>query len=252
MKKLYSVIFVSLLAGTILVGACGDDVIVTGPPPKGPVDVQLRLSGMNINVGHVLHINVIASDERLKSRAIIEPLRAAADTIVLAQAAPFGGHRIDMFADVNASGSYESPPNDHSWRLNVPSNGVVTFVRNNNFIDIDDSALIRPGNLFRLDLTGFEQHVGDRFEVHVIDTSNGRTVGLYRIDGLNSGSRSIMIDGVIVDGVGYQVDFYTDVNGNNRYDPPPIDNAWRITFPGSPTGLSIAFPLDSNYTDIGF
>lgn len=252
MKTLYTTIIVSLFAGLLQVGACGDDEIITGPSPTGPVDVQLRLSGMDINIGHVLHINVIASDERLKSRAIIEPLRAAGDTIVLAQAAPFGGHRIDMFADVNNSGSYEPPPNDHAWRLSVPGNGVVTFVRDNNFIDIDDSALIRPGNLFRLDLTGFDQHVGDRFEVHVIDISNGRTVGLYRIDGLNSGSRSLTIDGVIVDGVGYQVDFYTDLNRNNRYDPPPADNAWRVMFTGSPTGLSITFPLDSNYTDVGF
>ncbi len=252
MKILSAMITVSFLGGMILLAACGDEEIITGPSPTGPVDVQLRVSGMGINVGHVLHVDVIASDERLKSRAIIEPLRAADDTIVLTLAAPFGGHRIDMFADVNRSGSYEPSPDDHSWRMNVPPNGVVTFVRSDNFTDIDDSLLISLGNLFRLTLSGFNQHVGDRFEVHVIDTSNGRTVGLYRIDGLNSGSRSMTISGVIVDSASYQIDFYTDLNGNNHYDPPPADNAWRVMATGGPTGLTVTFPLDSTYTDVGF
>ena len=252
MKKIYPIVIVSLFGALILNTACGDEEILTGPSPKGPVDVQLRVSGMSTNVGQVLHVDVIASDQRLKARAIIEPLSAAADTIVLAMAAPFSGHRIDMFADVNNSGSYEPHPIDHGWRLNVPPNGVVTFVRDNNFTDITDSLLIRPGNLFRLDLNGFGQHVGERFEVHVIDTSNGRTVGLYRIDGLNSGTRSMSIDGVIVDGAGYQIDFYIDVNANKRYDAPPIDNAWRVMDTGGPGGLTVIFPLDSSYTDIGF
>lgn len=251
MKKIYYIVIVSFIGALILNTACGDEEIITGPSPKGPVDVQLRVSGMNTNVDDALHVDVIASDQRLKARAIIEPLSAAADTIILAMAAPFAGHRIDMFADVNNSGSYEAL-SDHSWRLNVPPNGVVTFVRDNNFTDITDSLLIRPGAMFSLNLSGFDQHVGERFEVHVIDTSNGRTVGLYRIDGLNSGTRSMSIDGVIVDGAGYQIDFYIDVNGNKRYDAPPIDNAWRVMDTGGPGGLTVIFPLDSNYTDVGF
>lgn len=207
---------------------------------------------MTPHIGQQFEIRVISSAERLKSRAIIDPLLSATDTIVLAQAAPFGGHRLDMFADFNSNGVYDAPPVDHAWRVSVPDNGVVTFARNSGFTDIIDTLVTPPGDIFRLNLSGFDPHLGQKFEMRVIDPATGRTVGLYRLGALNLPNRSMRLDGIIVNGVDYQIDFYADVNGNNRYDPPPIDNAWRVLATGDASGLTLVFPLDSNYTDIGF
>jgi hypothetical protein len=48
------------------------------------------------------------------------------------------------------------------------------------------------------------------------------------------------------------VDFYADHNGNDSYDPPPTDHAWREGFTNSTGDYVLEFAHNTNFTDIGF
>ena len=48
----------------------------------------------------------------------------------------------------------------------------------------------------------------------------------------------------------YNIDFYADHNGNETYDAPPVDHAWRLTF-NSSTGDHVSdFIHNTSFTDI--
>ena len=102
-----------------------------------------------------------------------------------------------------------------------------------------------------LRLHDMDPYIGHRFEVRVTEQPSGKEVGRKVIDSLQSDSDSLLLY-VFLQGRNYRVDFYADVNGNESYNDPPTDHAWRRTVNNTTANVTLDFTPDANYTDIGF
>lgn len=252
MKNVLFGLSMSLLLVTV---ACDDNQTTQPPPPSNDNrNMTLHLQDMSPHVGQLVELRVVSSGNQLQAQVILDPLPSAQTNMVVKSSVPEGTHRLDFFADLNMDDSYDPPPEDHAWRLDLPATGEVevTFSHNTDFTDIDQPSYSVLGSEFRLDLFGFNPHVGQLFGMKVIHTESGRTVGQYRLDVIPNHDFDIEIRDIIQSGAQYQIDFYADLNRNGTYDAPPIDHAWRVMATGMAEGLDVSFTHNTAFTDIDF
>lgn len=165
----------------------------------------------------------------------------------------FDGH-IDFYADVDGDYIAGLPSGqgglDHSWVIETADllcadqDPSVTnrFSHDTNFVDLSSRPLIR-----QKDASIQIQNIADpleTFELRVVKIFPGsqgetETVGVWRRPKVASGSPretemqfDIRLLGVIDEGFDYVVEFWNDSNGNQAYDPPPVDEAWSQTIGG--------------------
>jgi hypothetical protein len=249
-KMKYFALALSIMIAAVL-GLYGCSSNSTGPSDNLK-DLTLNLNNMNSNVGQEITIRVMSSDNVLQSQAIINVLESADASITIPNIIDDGSYHIDMFADVNDNGSYDPPPTDDAWRIDIPASGIVNFSYNTNVADISMPAFAARGNNFKLNLLNFVDEVGKTMELRVIEGSENRTVGAYRFDEIPNIVFTVEIPGIILDGANYHIDFYIDMNVNNEYDPPPEDEAWSVSQKGTSSGLSFTFSHNIDWTDIHF
>jgi hypothetical protein len=249
MKYVVLAFSVALLAILGFYGCGGNS---TGPADNLG-DLVVNLNNMSSNVGQKITIRLMSSDNVVQAEASLDVLEAANASIKIPDVLDDSNYHIDMYADVNDNGTYDPPPVDDAWRIDVPASGVVDFDYNENFQDIADPAFTYPGNSFTMNFFNFGPQGGKTIELRVIEVLENRTVGAYRLDKIpSSGAFTIYIPGIIVNGGGYAIAFYIDMNVNNEYDPPPEDEAWLINGGGTATGLTINFSHNTNWKDIDF
>jgi len=220
-------------------------------------DVSLTLDGMTPHLGEKVVLRLQSDSGELRARAILDPLTDASFQLLLPRAMPGGSHRLDFYADHDRNGSYSPPPADHAWSVSVPATGLVTFSHNTSFTDIGASAASEPGLPFTFNAVGFTPHLGQLFGLavyHVSVVSPGVTdrelVGLYRLAAVPSASFTVAIPGIIRAVEDYSVDFFADLSGNEAYDAPPTDHAWRVDASSDGAGLSVTFSHAPPFTDI--
>jgi hypothetical protein len=102
-----------------------------------------------------------------------------------------------------------------------------------------------------LNLQNMDDYVGHRFEVRVTELPSGKEVGRKTITSLESNSATLVLY-VFLQGRSYNIDFYADVNGNESYNAPPTDHAWRRIIFNANADIVLDFSPDENYMDIGF
>jgi hypothetical protein len=158
-------------------------------------------------------------------------------------------YNVDFYADFNGNGIYDTPPTDHAWRITF-NNGddgdnEDSFQHNTSFTDINWEYL------FTLHLSSMNPHLGQFFELRVVDQSDMTEVGAFRVEEIVSPEFSIPIPGIQIES-DYNADFYADLSGNGSYDPPPTDHAWRESFTNSTGDYVVEFTHNTNFTDIGF
>ena len=216
-------------------------------------DVRLSMTRMRPHTTQRMEFRIVDMDNRLISNGILTSLPSASYEWFIPNAAPEGtGYRIDFFADLSGNGSYDAPPADHAWTLELPaSEGVIDYEHNAVFDDIDTPALTREQD-FTLNLTDMGPHVGQLVDVRVYNSNTDQVVGRWVTPSLENAATTVSIPGVIVDGVDYTVDFYADLDGDGSYDAPPTDHAWRRTGTATASGLSIDFAHGTDFTDIEF
>src|SRR5690606_7537325 len=120
-------------------------------------------------------------------------------------------YNVDFWADHNGNGMYDSPPEDHAWRMeltDVMGDTTLTFEHNTDFTDI------MWQNLLTVEFSEMNPHVGQDFYLAVIDKPSGREVG--RVQTTAEVDFTVEVAG-IVPGNSYYVDFWADHNGNGRY-----------------------------------
>ncbi len=217
----------------------------------GPRDLDFHLRSMVPHINQLTEISVISGSNVLAARAILDPLTDADFDLVMRRAVPAGVYRLDFFSDFNNNRSYDAPPTDHAWRLDLPATGVadLTFVHNTNFTDISSPAVTQAGD-FTLNFTGMTPHLGQLLELRVIREATNETVGMYRLGAITLPAFTITIPGIIGVGIDYRVDFWADFNNNKLCDAPPTDHAWRLTGTGGPTGLTMSFNHNTNFTNV--
>ena len=94
--------------------------------------------GMTPHVGQNLWLSVIDKETGIS----VDTVTAIAQTdfMVYVKGILSGkSYNIDFFADHNKNGSYDKPPTDHAWRLellNVKSDTMLLFMHNTSFTDI--------------------------------------------------------------------------------------------------------------------
>jgi hypothetical protein len=157
-------------------------------------------------------------------------------------------YNVDFYADHNNNKLYDAPPTDHAWRLNF-SNGddgdnEISFTHNTNFTDIDWAYL------FTLDLSSMTPHLGQLFELVLINQGDMSEVGRVHVDGVPSPDFLVSVGGIRAGN--YQADFYADHNGNGSYNSPPTDHAWRQEIAQTSGDYVLDFVHNTNFVDIGF
>jgi hypothetical protein len=248
--------------------ACGDDggeqmtpdapVQPDGPnQPDGPQaltynDVSVAMDGMAPHLDQLMEFRVVSGENELIARGMLDTLAAADYKFSMPGSVPDDGttYRLDFYADLDENRQYSGVDADHAWRLPIDGE-LLAFSHNAEFQDIDDPAVI-DHDPFSISLTGLAPHVEQYFELRVINVNSGNVVGVYVKPTLGEADSTITIPGIVhLDGE-YQIDFFSDFNGNGVYDAPPVDHAWRITLTAGAEGISAEFAHNTDFTDIGF
>ena len=153
-------------------------------------------------------------------------------------------YSVDFFADFNENGSYDTPPADHAWRLelnNVMGDTTLTFSHNTNFTDI------MWKNKLAIHFTGMTPHIGQQLRLAVVNKETGEQE--TRAEATITEEFLLHIWGIEM-GASYNVDFFADFNENGSYDAPPVDHAWRLELNNVMGDTTLMFAHNTNFTDI--
>jgi hypothetical protein len=152
-----------------------------------------------------------------------------------------------MYADLNANGIYDEPPTDHAWEVKFENNTgdySIDFAHNTDFKDVGWKYL------YSLNFMGMTPHVGQKLEMRIVRNDNGEEINRTSIE-IPGPDFVLSIPQIEMDH-DYNVDFYTDHNGNGEYDAPPADHAWRLTFNSTTGNFVENFSHNTDFTDIGW
>jgi len=155
-------------------------------------------------------------------------------------------YKVEFYADLNGNGLYDAPPTDHAWLLtleNLTGDVELDFTHNTNFTDINWKYLLT------MDLMNMVPHLGQLFELRVVKTDDNSEAGRKSIPSILVKDFTLFVDGLEI-GHDYNIDFYSDHNGNGQYDAPPTDHAWRVTITNGTGDVNQQFTHNTNFTDI--
>lgn len=207
--------------------------------------VVLNLSGMNPHVGQEIYFALI---DALSGEVIDRESEIVTEsfTVELSKNMSATTYHVDFFSDHNDNGYYDPPPTDHAWRLefnNTMGDDTLDFVHNTNFTDVNWK------HRLRVRFSGMTPHLGQMLTLYVRDLETGTyldTVVLVSIADADFDLESHIVE----TGRTYQVDFFADHNGNNSYDAPPTDHAWRLVTGVAMGDVDLEFIHNTNFTDI--
>jgi hypothetical protein len=263
LKRIISFAIVLALGGCTAIADL-DRFESEGDTGRVACDMELRLEGFVPHVGQLVDVRVQSlADQRVRARAIFNPLDLPNMQMVMPNAVPTGGQSIDFFADANGSGMPDPIPTDHAWRIFNPCDSAPNnFPHNFDFVDLPMAA---PGNRdLRMSFRGMTVNDGV-FELRVSqiirpatadDAGDVRTIGVYRTT-VTEADFNVAIPHIIPDGMicgdmpCLEVAFWQDGDGDGAYDAPPTDESWRLTV--NPDRIeTLAFEHIVEYVDIGF
>ncbi len=243
----------AILLSFIVLLSCGDDNGSTGPDDNVNFgNLTLNLQNMMPNIGEKLFLRVISENDVLQLQATIDVIESPIQIVSIPDVLDLSSDHLELYVDFNQNGVYDAPPTDQAWRVDIPSNGNVSFSHNTNFTDISIPQYSFTGGPMILNFQNFTNYIGDLMEIRVIERETGRVVGFYRFNGIPNAVFTAYLPQIIEDDRSYNIDFYVDRNQTKSYDPPPEDHAWRIETTGSNSGISINFSHNLDFTDIDF
>lgn len=207
--------------------------------------VTVNLSGMTPHLGQEIYFALIDVETGevidRKSEIVLESF-----SVILSEIQTGKAYYVDFFSDHNNNGQYDAPPVDHAWRLEIGSasgNEVFDFIHNTNFTDI------MWKHRLRVRFSGMTPHLGQMLTLYVRELPSGNyldTVVVAQVEDADFDVKSYVLE----PGNSYLVDFYADHNGNDKYDAPPTDHAWRIETGVTAGDVDIDFMHNTNFTDI--
>jgi hypothetical protein len=209
--------------------------------------VVVHFTGMSPHLNQMLELRVENDNTNLEvDRVKIGSIPTADFDVTIIGTKLNTEYKVEFYADHNSNGLYDAPPTDHAWLLtfeNLTGDIELDFAHNTNFIDINWKYLLT------MDIMEMVPHVGQLFELRVVDTNDNNEIGRRSLSEILVKDFSILMDGLEV-GHDYNIDFYADHNGNGQYDPPPTDHAWRISVINIPGDVNQQFTHNTNFTDI--
>lgn len=204
----------------------------------------VQFMGMNPHVGQMLSLAVKDTTSGMELDRVMTTIDTA-DFMLYVYGIENGmSYHVDFYADFNSNGSYDAPPTDHAWRMelnDVMGDTTLVFSHNTNFTDI------MWMNKLTVMFMSMTPHVGQDFWLGVIDKDSGEE--LASVNRTAEENFEIEIFG-IENGISYNIDFYADHNQNGAYDAPPTDHAWRIELMDVVGDTTLSFTHNTNFTDI--
>jgi len=216
-----------------------------------PRTLCVRLRRFGLHVIQLVQLDLVTNaGNNLRARAILDPFARSgveqADIVMpLAlspEDVPSAGEdsplHIEMFADANGDDEY-TPDEDHDWNLDLPADAKLVFDHSSAFSSIEPAPRGLGGD-FRMRLRDLDAHVGDLFELMVIEKGSGRTVGLYRTHALRDANLQIVIPDIIDPSLsdGYRIEAYADVDHDYTYDPD-LDASYVMEAVPDSSGLDL-------------
>ncbi|RMG84911.1 MAG: T9SS C-terminal target domain-containing protein [Bacteroidetes bacterium] len=210
-------------------------------------ELTVRFTGMTPHVGQMLELRVTEMGSgkeigRHRRMITVPDFDVSVPGII-----PGNVYQVDFYADLNKNGTYDAPPMDHAWRETFTAAGgdVIEFSHNTSFTDIE---WVYTMTLAATDMT---PHLGQAFELRVIETGSDNEVGRFSMPSIMVPFFFVRVPGIEV-GKNYNVDFYADLNQNGSYDAPPADHAWRLNFDDVNGDETLTFEHNTDFTDIQF
>ncbi|MBU1984483.1 T9SS type A sorting domain-containing protein [bacterium] len=208
--------------------------------------LTVQFSNMDPHVGQMLELRIVDKSTGLEAgRAMVSSISGGSFNVAIPTAVDGRSYWVDFFADVNRNGFYDPPPTDHAWRISADVSGAtsVSFMHNTNFTDIQWVYAVT------LNAQGMTPHQGQLFELRVVDSNTGMEVGRKRVEIVPGANFSVMVPGIMRNG-NYDVDFYADLNRDDRYSGTPTDHAWRLSFANTTGDVTLDFSHNTSFTDV--
>jgi hypothetical protein len=113
----------------------------------------------------------------------------------------------------------------------------------------DDDAGSTPAALrdVTLSITGADPHMGQLVDIRIVDEWDN-LVARGVIAGLPSGAYDFALPHSTPEGA-HRLDFFADLSGNDAYDAPPADHAWRMDVAADGDAV-VSFVHNTDFTDI--
>jgi len=210
---------------------------------------SVQFTNMSPHSGQLLQLRVIdKSTFKEVYRTSIESISSADFNIELENIEAGHSYFVDFFVDFNNNNRYDSPPADHTWRLNLDNargGDVLQFGHNTDFTELNWRYLLT------ISFTGMSPHAGQLLELRVENDTDNFEAGRTRIESISQPEFDIEIAGLET-GKEYKVEFYADFNNNGTYDSPPTDHAWEIRLDNINGDTTITFAHNTNFTEINW
>lgn len=143
----------------------------------------------------VPHLGQLFELRLVNQATLLEVGRVTLDSIVLVDFAAMAtglelgeSYFIDFYADHNGNGSYNPPPTDHAWRLelnSVSGDSQLNFVHNTDFTDIQWPFTSVAENMLASQVSVFPNPVTDQLNVNLIETGlRASAISIYNSNGL--------------------------------------------------------------------
>ncbi len=209
--------------------------------------LTVNFNGMTPHIGQMLELRVENNNTNKEvDRIKVASIPSANFDVQIVGLELGREYKIELYADHNGNGLYDSPPADHAWSINFTNTtGDVTqgFSHNTNFTDINWKYLLT------VNLTSMTPHLGQLFELRVVRQDNQVEIGRDSVPAVLVPDFTVYIPEFELN-QGYNIDFYADHNGNGIYDAPPADHSWRLSFNSSTGDIIKDFTHNTIFTDI--
>ena len=208
---------------------------------------ELQFHDMTPHIGQKLEVRLIDQTTMEEAgRTKVESIPSDEFSVFLPYLETGKVYSVNFYADLNGNGLYDAPPADHAWTMeltDVEGDEDDDFFHNTSFTDI--------GWVYRFTLNASEMnpHLGELFELRLVNQSTLEEVGRVTLDSVVLADFSAMSIGLELN-QDYFIDFYADHNGNGIYDAPPADHAWRLELNDVAGDSELNFVHNTNFTDI--
>jgi uncharacterized protein (DUF2141 family) len=209
-------------------------------------NITVSFTNMTPHLNQDLYLRVVDKSTLKETGRTVVPVSSADFNVTLTAVESGGSYFIDFFADHNGNGRYDSPPVDHTWRLelnNAAGNDIINFTHSTAFTDIAWQ------NILTIDFEGMTPHLGQMLEIKLENSTVEKEIDRIKIASIESASFSVQLVG-LVDPGDYSIEFYADHNSNGLYDAPPVDHAWKIGFDYTGGNVHIDFTHNTNFSDV--
>lgn len=209
--------------------------------------LTLNFAGFTPHIGQQMGIRVYNSDNWMEvDRIVLDAVPGDAFQLDLTGLEIGENYWLDLYADLNGNGLYDTPGNDHAWRVDlgtISGDLSVDINHNTNFTDISWPYMVA------LKFTDMTPHVGQMLEARMVDQQSGEILYSNSIAAILNDAFTLYFPAGTLGG-NYDLEFYADLNMNGSYDAPPTDHAWRVSSNDLAGDSEVMFAHNTDFVDL--